>query len=66
MNRLIEYDKWPAGRPKIEEEIDRRMKDLLYVNTMEQLYQQRGFIEALQWVIATVDPPRRESNDEDC
>ena len=66
MNRLIELDKWPAGRLKIEDEIDRRMKDLLHVNTMEQLVEQRGFIEALQWVIETVDPPRRENNDEDC
>ena len=65
-NRLLEVDKWTAGRGRIEAEIERRLEGILRVKSMESLCEQRGWIEALRWAIAEVDPPRRENNYEDC
>lgn len=65
--RILETDKWTAGRNKIEEEIENRMDGLLRVKTLDDLSYHRGYIEALKWAIETVDPPKRrdlETEDE--
>lgn len=56
---ILEHDKWTVGRGRIEAEIDRRMLGLLNVNSLERLEREKGWIEALHWAIATVDPPRQ-------
>jgi hypothetical protein len=56
--RLLEPDKWTRGRGKIEDESNRRLKDLLRCKTLEDLHYARGFIDALQWSIETVDEER--------
>jgi len=60
VNRLIEIDKWTAGRDKIQQEIDRRMMGLLHVNTIEQLERQKGYIEGLKRAIDAVDSPNED------
>ena len=55
---ILEHDKWTVGRARLQAEIDRRMQDLLRVSTIQQLEREKGWIEALSWAIAEVDPPR--------
>lgn len=57
---LIESDRWAVGRERIQEEIARRMGDLLHVTTLEQLSYQKGYIEGLKHAIDAVDPPNED------
>jgi hypothetical protein len=60
---IIGTDEWLEVRRAIAEQREEEMKGLLRVQSLEGLHYVRGYISALDWVIAEIDkpPPSQEA-----